>query len=164
VQKTRRFAGVGPQKTHLHRAIRLRALWTVWSVEVRVFSGALEKAPLAWSAEIANERGGYSRRLPDLVFWPPPDRWRQAAVVIAPRLTNPRRERAALQDCQRSISAGQYAPVHFLVGSAFVSHLRRVAEDIGLTAPQLIVGERVIADKLPLHALVIENVDEGSAA
>jgi hypothetical protein len=31
----------------------------------------LALAPDGWGAEIANERGGYSRRLPDLVFWPP---------------------------------------------------------------------------------------------
>jgi hypothetical protein len=124
----------------------------------------LALAPGEWGAEIANERGGYSRRLPDLVFWPPRDRRRQAAVVLAPRLSNPRRERAALQGWQRSILAGQYTQVHFLAGSAFVSHLRRVAEDIGLTAPQLIVGERVMADELPVLASVIEAVDEESAA
>lgn len=124
----------------------------------------LALAPGAGSAEIANERGGYSRRLPDLVFWSAWDRTRQAAVAIAPGLTNPRRERAALQGWQRSIVAGRYAQVWYVASPAFVSHLRRAAEEIGLATPQFIVGERVIADKLPVLASVIENVDEKSAA
>jgi hypothetical protein len=76
----------------------------------------LALAPDGWGAEIANERGGYSRRLPDLVFWPACDRRRQAAVVLAPGLTNPRRERAALEGWQRSIVAGRYAQVHYVAG------------------------------------------------
>jgi hypothetical protein len=85
-------------------------------------------------------------------------------LPLRPGLTNPRRERAALEGWQHSITAGRYAQVHYVAGPAFVSHLRRVAEDIGLTTPQLIIGERVIADKLPVPASVIENVDEESAA
>ena len=124
----------------------------------------LALAPDGCGAEIANERGGYSRRLPDLVFWPAWDRRRQVAVVVIPGMSNPRRERAALEGWQRSIAAGRYALVCYLAGPAFVSHLKRVAEDIGLTAPQLIVGERVIVAELPVLALVIENVDEESVA
>lgn len=145
-----------------------RVAWAAADVEHAghqwIASRELALAPGPWCAEIANERGGYSRRLPDLVFWPASDRRRQAAVVIAPGLTNPRRERAALEGWQRSIAAGQYAQVHYVAGGAFVSHLRRVAEDIGLTAPQLIIGERVIADELPVLASVIQNVDEESVA
>jgi hypothetical protein len=85
-------------------------------------------------------------------------------VVIVPGLTNPRRERAALHGWQGSIVAGRYAQVWYLASPAFVSHLRHVATDIGLAAPQLIVGERVMADDPPVLASVIENVDEESAA
>jgi hypothetical protein len=60
--------------------------------------------------------------------------------VIAPGLTNARRERAALECWQRSILAGQYAQVHYLASPAFVGHLRGVAEAIG-AAPQLVIGE-----------------------
>ena len=145
-----------------------RVAWTAADIEHAghewVAGRELALAPGERGAEIATERGGYSRRLPDLVFWPALDRRLQAAVVIAPRLSNPRRERAALQGWQRSIVAGQYAQVWYMAGPAFVSHLRRVAEDIGLTAPQLIVGERVMADKLPVLASVIENLGEESAA
>jgi hypothetical protein len=123
----------------------------------------LALAPDRWGAEIANERGGYSRRLPDLVFWPPRDPSRQAAVVIAPGLTNPRRERAALECWQRSILPGRYAQVHYLARPAFVSHLRGVAKAIG-AAPQLIISERVAADEHPVLASVIENVDQQSVA
>ncbi|MGO9820332.1 MAG: hypothetical protein ACLPTJ_06760 [Solirubrobacteraceae bacterium] len=146
----------------------IRVAWAAADIEHAgdqwIASRELALAPDGLGAEIANERGGYSRRLPDLVFWPPCDRRRQAAVVLAPGLSNPRRERAALEGWQRSILAGRYAQVHFLAGPAFVSHLRRVAEDVGLTAPQFIVGERVMVDELPLLALVTENIDEESAA
>jgi hypothetical protein len=130
-----------------------RVAWAAADIEHAghhwIASRELALAPDRWGAEIANERGGYSRRLPDLVFWSAWDRRRQVAVVIAPGLTNPRRERAALEGWQRSISTGQYAQVHSVAGPAFVSHLRSAAEDIGLTAPQLIVGERVTAPELP---------------
>jgi hypothetical protein len=145
-----------------------RVAWAAADIEHAghqwIASRELALAPGQWGAEIANERGGYSRRLPDLVFWSAWERRRQAAVVIAPGLTNPRRERAALQGWQRSIVTGRYAQVWYVASPAFVSHLRRVAEDIGLAAPQLIVGECVTADKLPVLASVIENVDEESAA
>jgi hypothetical protein len=123
----------------------------------------LALAPDGWGAEIANERGGYSCRLPDLVFWSRLDPSRQAAVVIAAGLTNPRRERAALECWQRSILAGQYAQVHYVASPAFVRHLKGVAKAIG-AAPQLIIGERVITDESPVLASVIENVDQPSAA
>ena len=60
--------------------------------------------------------------------------------------------------------AGRYALVRSLAGPAATSHLRRLATDIGLTAPQFIAGERVMADELPRTSLVIENVDEESVA
>ncbi|MHB8694988.1 MAG: hypothetical protein ACYDHH_27450 [Solirubrobacteraceae bacterium] len=146
----------------------IRVAWAAADIEHAghqwIASRELALAPGQWSAEIANERGGYSRRLPELVFWPAWDRRRRAAVVLAPALSNPRRERAALEGWQRSISAGQYAQVRYVAGPAFVSHLRRVAEDIGLTAPQLIVGERVMADEFPVLASVSEEVAEESVA
>jgi hypothetical protein len=145
-----------------------RVAWAAADIEHAghqwIASRELALATDPWGAEIANERGGYSRRLPGLLFWSACDRRRQAAVVIAPGLCNPRRERVALEGWQRSIVAGRYAQVWYLTGPAFVSHLRRAAEDIGLAAPQFIVGERVIADKLLVVTSVIENVDEESAA
>jgi hypothetical protein len=130
-----------------------RVAWAAADIEHAghqwIVSRELALAPGPWGAEIANERGGYSRRLPDLVFWAARDRGRQVAVVVAQGLSNPRRERAALEGWRRSILAGRYAQVCYVARPAFVSHLRCVAEDIGLTAPQLIVGERVMADELP---------------
>jgi hypothetical protein len=123
----------------------------------------LALAPGDWAAQIANERGGYSRRLPDLVFWPARDPSLQVAVVVIQGMTNPRRERAALECWQRSILAGQYAQVHYVASPAFVSHLRGVAKAIG-AAPQLIISERAIADEPPVLASAIENVEQQSAA
>lgn len=129
-----------------------------------IASRELALAPGRWAAEFANERGGRSRRLPDLVFWPACDGRLQVAVVVVQALPNPRRERAAFQGWQDSIVAGRYAQVRYLAGPAAASHLRRLAMDIGLTAPQLIVGERVMADELPVRPSVIETVDEESVA
>ncbi len=118
----------------------VRVAWAAADIEhaghQSIASRELALAPGGWGAKIANERGGYSRRLPDLVFWPPRDRRLQAAVVLCPGLTDPRRQRAALEGWQRSILAGRYAQVHYLAGPAFVSHLQGVAKDVGLTAPQ----------------------------
>jgi hypothetical protein len=144
----------------------IQVAWAAADIELaghRWIAGReLGLAPDRWTTEVANERGGYSRRLPDLVFWPARDPSVQRAVVVASGLSNPRRERAALEGWQRSIVAGRYARVCYVAGPAFVSHLRRVAEDIGLTAPQLTVGERVMVDQLYGLASVIENVDEES--
>ena len=62
-----------------------------------IASRELALAPGPWGAEIANERGGYSRRLPDLVFW---SAWgsqaasgsggRPGAVQSAARTSGPR--------------------------------------------------------------------------
>jgi hypothetical protein len=130
-----------------------RVAWAAADIEYaghqRIASRELALAPGGWGAEVVNERGGRSRRLPDLVFWPACDRRLHVAVVVVRGLSNPRRERAALEGWQDSIVAGRYAQVRYLAGPAAASHLRRVAMDIGLTAPQLIAGERVMADELP---------------
>lgn len=129
-----------------------------------IASRELALAPGRWGAEVANERGGRSRRLPDLVFWPACNGRLQVAVVVAQGLSNPRRERAAFEGWRDSIVAGRYAQVRYLAGPAAASHLRHLATDIGLTAPQLIAGEHVMADELPELFPIIENGDEESVA
>jgi hypothetical protein len=145
----------------------IRVAWSAADIEHAghqwIAGRELALAPDGWSAEIANERGGYSRRLPDLVFWPPRDPGRQMAVVIHRGMPNPRRERAAIACWQRSILAGRYAQVHYLASPAFVSHLKGVAKTIR-AAPQLIISERVITDEHLVLAPVIENVDQQSVA
>lgn len=74
----------------------------------------LTAAPHRCGAEVANERGGRSRRLPDLVFWPAPDDTKPVAVVVIHGPPKPRRERAALRGWQDSITAGHYAQVRYL--------------------------------------------------
>jgi hypothetical protein len=109
-----------------------------------------------------HERGGHSRRLPDLVSWAARDGKVLVAVVVVQGQSNPRRERAAIEGWRASIAAGRYAQVRYLAGPAAASLLRRVATEIGLTAPQFITGERVMADEPPVLPVVIEKVDEGS--
>ncbi|MHB8656338.1 MAG: hypothetical protein ACYC91_00045 [Solirubrobacteraceae bacterium] len=145
-----------------------RVAWAAADIEHAghqwIASRELALAPGRWGAEVANERGGRSRRLPDLVFWPACNGRLQVAVVVAQGLSNPRRERAAFEGWRDSIVAGRYAQVRYLAGPAAASHLRHLATDIGLTAPQLIAGEHVMADELPELLPIIENDDEESVA
>lgn len=54
-------------------------------------------------------------------------------MVVAPALSDPRRERAALERWPHCVMAGRYARVRYVAGPALVSHLRRAAEDIGMS-------------------------------
>jgi hypothetical protein len=93
--------------------------------------------------------------LPDLVFWPSLDDRLPVAVLVAQELANSRRERAALQGWQASITAGRYAQVRYLAGPVVASRLRRLATDVGLMPAQFIVGERVVAGEPAALAEVI---------
>lgn len=150
---------------------------TLHTVRVAWAAAAIERAghqwhagrelalePRRWGAEVANERGGHSRRLPDLVFWPSHDDRLPVAVVVVRGLRNARRERAALEAWKASVAAGRYAQVRYVVGPAAASHVGRLAADIGLTAPQLLVGECVVSDELSVASSVVENVEVESVA
>jgi hypothetical protein len=84
----------------------------------------LAHEPRRWVAEVANERGGHSRRLPDLVFWPSLDD-KPVAIVVTRGLRNPRREQADLEAWQASITAGRYAQVLSVSDAAAADCLRR---------------------------------------
>jgi hypothetical protein len=151
----------GPFSPQTQRSIRVA--WAAADIERAghqwIASREMTLARARWGSQVANERGGHSRRLPDLLFWPLSDGGLPVAVVVVQRQSNPRRERAALEGWQASILAGRYAQVRYLAGPAADSHLRRVAADIGLTAPQFIAGERVMADEPPGLPSIIENGD-----
>lgn len=121
-------------------------------------------APDRWGAQVANERGGHSRRLPDLAFRPASDDSLHVAVVAVQGPSNPRRERAALAGWQGSILAGQYAQVRYLAGDATARHLRGLATGLGLAAPQFIAGEHVMAEEPPVIPSIIDNLDEASGS
>lgn len=114
--------------------------------------------PRRWATEVANERGGRSRRLPDLVFWPRLDDTVPVAVVVVRGLPNARRERAALEGWQAAIAAGRYAQVRYLAGPCVASRLQRLASDVGLVPTQFIVDERVVTDDPPAPPEVIEGL------
>ena len=65
-------------------------------------------------------------------------------MVVVPGLSNPRREREALEGWQRSVVAGQYAQVCYVAGPDLVSHLKRLANGLGLGPDQLTVGRRIV--------------------
>ena len=154
-----------PEPFSPRTAHTVRVAWAAADIERAghqwITSREMARAPSRWGAQVANERGGHSGRLPDLAFWPAGDDKLHVAVVVIQGQSNPRRERAALDGWHASISAGRYAQVRYLAGPAAASHLRRVATDIGLTAPQFIAGERVTADELPVLPSIIETVGEG---
>jgi hypothetical protein len=146
----------------------VRVAWAAADIERAghrwIPSREMALAPSRWVAQVANERGGHSRRLPDLVFWSAGDEELQVAVVVVQGQSNPRRERAALEGWRDSIAAGRYAQVRYLARPAAARHLRRVATEIGLTAPQFIAGENVMADELPVVPPMVEDVDKASLA
>jgi hypothetical protein len=96
------------------------------------------------------------------VFWPAGDVELRVAVVVIQGQSNPRRERAALEGWQASIAAARYAQLRCLAHPATARHLGRLAVEIGLTAPQFIAGECVMADEPPVLPSIIENADEAS--
>jgi hypothetical protein len=86
----------------------IRVAWTAASIEHagHPWHGGRELAlePRRWGAEVSNERGGHSLRLPDLVFWPLLDDRLPVAVVVVRGLPSARRGRAALKAWQGSIT------------------------------------------------------------
>jgi len=67
VQTTPRFAAAGPGKTYLQQAIRVEGLVGQRSVEVRVLSGALWKAPHSGAFFMAADASGDCPRVHALV-------------------------------------------------------------------------------------------------
>ncbi len=120
----------------------------------------LALAPDRWGAEVSNERGGRSRRLPDLVFWPAPDEI-PVAVIVVHGPPKPRREQATLEGWRNSLAAGQYAQVRCLAHPNAAHRLEQLAVRIGLAAPQFTAGDRVV-----LHepAVVPSNVAQMAIA
>ncbi len=146
----------------------IRVAWAAADIERAghqwIASRELALAPGRWGAQIANERGGHSRLLPDLVFWPSVDDVLLVAVVVCPGLRNARRERAALEAWQAAVTAGRYAQVRYVARPAAASHVGRLAADIGLAAPQFLVRDSVVSDELPVVSSVVENVEVESVA
>ena len=124
----------------------------------------LALAPDRWGVQVANERGGKSRRLPDLVFWPASGDGLPVAVVVVHGPPKPRRERAALEGWQGSIAAGQYAQVRYVAGPSSARRREGVAARVGLTATQLIAGDRAVKHESPVPAETIESLAEASTS
>lgn len=143
----------------------VRIAWVAADIEAAGYQWQapreLALAPGRWGAQVNNERGGRSRRLPDLVFWPAPGGL-PVAVVVGHGLPKPRRERAALEGWQRSIAAGQYAQVRYVTDPSSARRLEDGAARVGLSAPQLIAVERVVTDEPSVPAMPIETVAEAS--
>jgi hypothetical protein len=89
-----------------------------------------------WAIPVRNERGGISRRLPDLAVWPPQSSV-PAGLVIEHGVKREQRRRLVLEGWQAAINAGRYARVQYDCSSPWVAReLTRIAEQIGLGAPQ----------------------------
>lgn len=120
----------------------------------------MKLTPDRWGAPVANERGSHSRRLPDLALWPATAPRLAIAAVVIHIESNSRRERAALAGWHAAIMAGQYAQVRYLAGPATATHLNHLASQMGLTAPQFIAGEHVMAHEPPPLRSTITNPEE----
>jgi hypothetical protein len=123
----------------------------------------LALAPDRWGAQVNNERGGTSRRLPDLVFWPASDNGLPVAVVVEHGPRKPRRERAALEGWKGSIAAGQYAQVRYVARPTAAGRVGRLATHLGLTETQFIAAERVVTDKPSAPVELVESHPEAPA-
>jgi hypothetical protein len=70
----------------------IRVAWAAADIERAghqwIASREMALAPGRWGAEITNERGGRSRRLPDLVFWPACGDSLPVAVAVVQGLSN----------------------------------------------------------------------------
>ncbi len=115
----------------------------------------------SWQIAVANERGGHSPRLPDLVLWPT-DSPLPVAVVFEREHQHPWRKRAALEGWQAAIAAGRYAQVRYQTGPAIAPDIRRLAAQIGLDAPAFVAGDNMTAHEL--IAPTAENELTGRAA
>lgn len=123
----------------------------------------LALAPDRWGAQVKNERGGTSRRLPDLVFWPASDDRLPVAVVVEHGAPKPRRERAALEGWKGSIAAGQYAQVRYVARRTAAGRVGRLATQLGLTETQFTARERMVTDEPSPPTELIESHPEASA-
>lgn len=153
-----------PKPFSLQTLHTVRVGWAAADIEAAGYrwqaARELARAPDRWGAEIANERGGRSRRLPDLAFWPALDDRLPVAVVVAHGPPKPRRERAAMEGWKGSIATGQYAQVRYLALPSAARSLERMAAQIGLTATQFTAGARVVTSEPPAPAAVIEKLAE----
>lgn len=145
-------------------AVRAPAVFsatTVHSVQIAWAAARLERLSLRWLSAreltvererwqiaVANERGGHSPRLPDLVLWPAGSPL-PVAVVLERSHSHPRRQRAALHGWQAAIAAGRYAQVRYQTRPVIARDLRRLAAQIGLDAPAFIAGEKMTAHETP---------------
>ena len=101
-----------------------------------------------WQVQIANDRGGTSPRLPDLVAWPQNISRQPVAIIVDRGQLNKARQRVALEGWRAAIASGRYAQVRYQTAPNAASGLIRLAREIGLTAPQFGVEQRLTADQL----------------
>jgi hypothetical protein len=109
-----------------------------------------------WAIAVRNERGGVSRRLPDLAVWPPVGPL-PAGLVIEHGVARKQRRRLVLEGWHAAIDAGQYARVQYDCSSpALARQLTQIAAQIGLASPQFRAVEQTppeqIAQLLPAEA------------
>jgi hypothetical protein len=157
-----------PQRFSPRTSHSIRVAWAAADIACRehewVASREMALAPSQWGIQVANERGGLSRRLPDLAYRPMRDGSLHVAVIVIDGQSNPRRERAALEGWRASILAGQYAHVRYLTGPGAARHLTCVATELGLTARQFIAGEHVMPEEPLVIPLIVERPDEEPVA
>ena len=147
------LAGVGLARLTAVRAPDPFSSQTRHSIQVAWGAAAFERQRLRWQAvreleldadrwavPVANERGGHSPRLPDLVVWPATAAdvgdGLPVAVIIDRGLLNRSRRRRLLDGFQTAVTAGQYRQVHHQPsGRAGTHQTQRLAAE--LATPQV---------------------------
>ncbi|MBV9802609.1 MAG: hypothetical protein JO130_05440 [Solirubrobacterales bacterium] len=87
-----------------------------------------------WVFAVANEHGGHSRRLPDLVYWPPGEHPGPVLVVVDAGQLNRYRRPALLAGLYEAVTDGPYAQAAYLARPTMVPEIRWRARQAGFTS------------------------------
>lgn len=111
-----------------------------------------------WEVEVANERGGHGRRLPDLVAWPSHSPAPVAIIIERPRPTNPKRQQAVLEGFKTAIAPDRYTQVRYQTHPVTARQLTRLAAQLGLHAPAFVAEQQITANTLTGPPPIVEPV------
>jgi hypothetical protein len=138
------LSGLGLGQLRAVRAPAAFSVQTMHSIQVAGVAAELEHGGLQWLAvrelaldrerwavEVANERGGTSRRLPDLVVWPSESRAPVAIVLEHSQPHHHKRQQAGLEGWQAAIRGGRYAQVRYQTDPVTARQLERLAAQLG---------------------------------
>lgn len=118
-----------PDRFSLRTSHSIRVAWAAADIERAghqwMTSREMTLTPSRWGAQVANERGGHSRRLPDLAFRPTSDGSLPVAVIVILGQSNPRREPSTIESHDEELVGVTAAPVRIESAPVATADLRR---------------------------------------